>query len=553
MLTHLTIHNFGLIDQVNFEFDSHLNILTGETGAGKSIIIDALRIVLGERLSASQIRDAAKPCFIEAVFELNLKQFEPLAAFEDFLTEGASLIIQRTFASDGKNKIKINGLSATVSQLKEIGDHLIDFHGPHDHQLLLAESQHIRILDRMIDFKETLPVYTRQFSTHEKIKQQLAALKELSHSSAREKDFLEHQVKELSQVPLEASVFESLKQERSKINNVERLSACLHEIFGLFDNEETSPAEIIRQIFRPLRQLNEIDPSTSGLAGLLDQSQNVLSQFSDEIHSYSEHLYFDPQTAQTINDQYDIYENILKKYGPTFAQAQKLFAEVRQKFDLLNNLEHNDQDLQLQLLAAEETLKKSSQELTKKRRKAADQLKSTIEKELSELGIPHVRFDVKIEKTEFHNQGADRVIFYISPNAGEDLKPLADIVSSGEAARVMLALKKALIKVDPIPVLIFDEIDAQIGGRLGSITGAKLREIAQVRQVILITHLPQIAAFADIHLKVVKSVEKGRALTRVDSLDKTARINELAKMMSGEKQTEIAVKHAQDLLKRAKG
>lgn len=553
MLSQLTIRNFGLIDEVSIEFIKGFNILTGETGAGKSILIDALRCVLGERFDTSSIRDPKNPCIIEAVFDITDKKLRELELIKEFLNaDDQQIIIQRVFSASGQGKIKINGLSVTVGQLKNLGDHLIDFHGPHDHQMLLSEAQHLVMLDQLVNFKNTWEEYTNIFTAYEQTRKNLKDLNDLAQTRQRDLDLLTHQVKELEALPLSTEKYDELMQEETKLNNAEKLHEHIQNLLGLLDDEETGANSLLRKAFSPLKSLTQIDEKSSNLldqlSGIQDQTNDLISQMND----YASGLDFDAQTAQKIHDQCDAYADIKRKYGPTLDDAQNFYTEAKGKLDLIKNFEHNDQKLRDTVKSQEKELVQIAQKITKSRQKAAEDLKTTIESELKELGILHVKFEVRFEKVPFNAQGQDKIVFYISPNAGEDLKPLAQIVSSGEAARLMLALKKALIKVDPIPVLIFDEIDAQIGGRLGTITGKKLKELSGCRQVILITHLPQIASFADRHLKVSKSVKAGRATTDVLLLDGKDRVEELAQMMSGAQATKIAISHAQDMLAQAK-
>lgn len=552
MLSQLTIKNFGLIDQISIDFDKDLNILTGETGAGKSIIIDALRIALGDRISPSHIRDQKLACIIEAVFEINDKALRANDLFADILSEDENtLIIHRSFHENGKKIVKINGFSVTINQLKEIGDHLIDFHGPHDHQLLLSSDYHMGMLDRLVDFDDILGEYSDVFAQYQKLKEELNELQSLSRSSERELDMLKYQIKELEQVSLDESEYESLEQKQIMINNVEKLNEYSAQLLQLIDGDGPSSAEFIRRSFSPMRSLNSVDEKTSEMMDRLDNLQQANEDLASRLHDYIGDLSFDVQEAQEVNTKMDIFDDIKRKYGPSLKDAQDFYIKAKAKYDLLNDLEHNDSKLREEIVKTEKKLKTIADKMTKQRQKTAAGLKKTVEKELSELGIKNVVFEGRIERTDYHVLGRDKVVFYISPNAGEDLKPLADIVSSGEAARVMLALKKALINVDPVPVLIFDEIDAQIGGRLGSIIGQKLCDISKTRQVILITHLPQIASFANMHYKVRKFVKEGRTYTAVDLLDKKSRVAELAQMMSGEQESKIAIKHANDLLAKA--
>ncbi|MBF0385391.1 MAG: DNA repair protein RecN [Candidatus Omnitrophica bacterium] len=550
MLSQLNIRNFGLIEDVSLEFGPGLNILTGETGAGKTIIIEALRAVLGDRITLSEIRDTSLPCSIEAVFEIdpNLRKED---IFKDFISNNDPLIINRQYSSDGKNKIKINGLNVTLSQLKGLGNYLVDFHGPHDHQQLLSLDSHLLILDRMIDFKGKLPEYAKVFSEYKEIENKIKQLSELAQNRERELDLLKHQIKELAQVPLDEEKYAELLIRQEKFNNAEKLNAASQEAIDLLEGGENSLADNIRRAFSPMKTLNQLDKTTSSLAETLAQLQENSETLLRDLKDYALSLNFEPSESDEVNRLCDIYEGIKKKYGPSLIEANNFFVEAQKKYDLLSNIEENDLNLKKSLKSKEQELRKLADSITKLRQKQALGLKEVIEDELTQLGMPNVKFQAEIVNSGFGPLGQDKACFYLSPNKGEALKPLSDIVSSGEAARVMLGLKKALINVDPIPVLIFDEIDAQIGGRLGAVTGKKLREISRKRQVILITHLPQIASFADIHLKVLKKIKNGRTITTVEPLDKGAKVKELAQMMSGDKETEIAFKHAQDMLNKA--
>jgi len=553
MLTQLSVRNFGLIDEISIDFTKGLNILTGETGAGKSILIDALRSVLGERLDVSSIRDPKNPCIIEAVFEISEKKLRASGPIKEFLNDDDhQIIIQRVFSTSASNKIKINGLSVTTGQLKNLGNHLIDIHGPHDHQMLLSEDQHLFMLDQLIDFKGTMDEYTKVFYTYEQTRKELEGLNAMAQTRQRDLELLAHQVKELEALPLSDQKYQKLLQEETKLNNAQKLHEHLQRLLALLDDEESGTIAQLRRAFGPLKSLTQIDEKSSflleQLTGIQDQTNDLISRLND----YAASLDFDGQTAQKIHDQCDAYADIRRKYGPTLEDAQNFYGQAKQKLDLIKNFEHNDHKLREALKDQEKELAQLAQRMTKCRQKAALDLKTTIESELKELGILQVKFEARFEKIPFNTRGHDKIIFYISPNAGEELKPLAQIVSSGEAARLMLALKKALIKVDPIPVLIFDEIDAQIGGRLGTITGKKLKEISRHRQVILITHLPQIASFADRHFKVAKSLKAGRSVTHVHLLQGNDRIEEIAQMMSGANTTKISLSHAQDMLTQAK-
>lgn len=553
MLSQITIKNFGLIDEVSLELQKGLNVLTGETGAGKSILIEALRVALGGRITATHVRDPQKECLVEAVFDLGTAKGINLETVGEFFSDGEpQLIIQRVYQADGRGKIKINGLTVTAGQLKTVGQQLIDFHGAHDHQMLLSPETHIRILDRLIDFGDCLTQYRQLYQEYERLNRQERELQNLAQTRERELDMLNHQVTELGQVSLANEDYDQVKSDVAKIDNMERLNECLAQLIDIFDNPDDGISRRTRELFSPLRTLNNIDPTTADfmneLNGMQAQGDDLLARLND----YASSLSFDPKEAAEVHRRDDIYDDLLRKYGPGIEDAKTFYEHARERLELLSNLEQNGSNLKEAIEKIKNDLTRAAAEITARRKKAAKSLKKTIEQELTELGIANVQFECRLDLSELNESGADAVSFYISPNAGFEPKPLAEIVSSGEAARVMLALKKALIKVDPIPVLIFDEIDAQIGGRLGTITGQKLRDIASQRQVILITHLPQIASFADAHFKVVKSVKNKKTITEVLALDKDERVSEIAQMMSGKNQSDISLKHAKDLLANAR-
>lgn len=552
MISQLTIRNFSLIDLLTIDFYKNLNIFTGETGAGKSILIDAIRFGLGERVKSTQIRDKDINCFVEIVFDLPKKLIDETPVFNEYLIEDENeLIINRTYSPDGRVKNKVNGFSITNSQIKELGNYLVDFHGPNDHQMILSADSHIEMLDKLCDFKEIMPSYYKTYREYTDLLTQKQKLNKADESRERELDMLKHQIAELKQVPLNETAYETLRNEIDRINNAEKLYESACQIIQILSNNDSNISENISNMFTPMRSLNQTDENTKEFSQILSRIQSDTEELISGLNTYIEKLSFEPEEARQLNTQYNIYYEILRKYGPTIKEAERFYAQAEERYDLLNNLEQNTADLEEKITVTKDKLKKYASEITSIRKKQAKFLKETVEKELSELGIKYVQFECRVEKKELSNNGADNIIFYISPNLGETLKPLAEIVSSGEAARVMLALKKALTEVDPIPVLIFDEIDAQIGGRLGTIIGKKLKSIAENRQVIIITHLPQIASFADRHFKVFKAVKNNRTITTVNKLEGEIRVKELAEMMSGEEKTEISIEHARKILKQS--
>ncbi len=549
MLTNLKIQNFGLIDEVAIDFGPALNVLTGSTGAGKSIIIDGLRFALGERLNPSQIRDKDLSCVVESAFFLPSRFLKVHDVFQEFVdAEDGLLIIRREYLPDGRTRVKVNGINVTVAQLKVLGNHLVDLHGPHDHQLLLSDEYHLRMLDQLIKFGEVKETYGNEFKDYVRLTMQLNNLKAMADSKDREMDLLAHQIRELEQVSLKDEDYEALLSEQNRMRNAERLFEQASLMMQCLDDETSGINEQIRKACGYAQQLSDVDGQAHSFKVQLEQSQEICEEVASEMRDYLEALSFAPGEADEVSRRYDSYEDIKRKYGPGLSEARAFLEKAKETYAMLIDYEHNDKELQAGIQAVRLRLADLAAEITKKRKITAKTLESIIERELKDLGIEHVKFEVRFEKADFMLDGCDRVVFFISPNAGEELKPLSQIVSSGEAARIMLALKRALTEVDPIPVLVFDEIDAQIGGRLGTITGMKLQQLASGRQVILITHLPQIAAFGQQHFKAIKRVINKRTVTEILNLKGDERLEELAQMMDGQKKTKLSLEHARDML-----
>lgn len=551
MLTQLTIKNFGLINDLTIEFTKGLNILTGETGAGKSILIEAIRYLLGERISSSQIRDIKNSCIVEGVFELSKNLIDNPIIKEFLAGDDSELIINRNYSADGKNKIKINGLNITISQLKILGDNLVDIHGAYDHQKLLSPQEHIKILDRLSEVEELKNNFYKLYCQYSDLNNQLNELIQTAKSQSQELETLDYQIKELETVPLDLDKHNQFFNDQKRLQNGERIYENGNAIINALEDNDTGIKSILKQIWLALKNLNQLDESTIKYSQIFTNITDQINDLSGQLNSYVDSSAFNPQEANNINATCDIYNTLKRKYGQTIEEVINYYQKIKQRYELLVNIENSDKKIRRDMANLEVELKKLGDKLSKQRKTKAVSLKNTIEEELSQLGMPAVKFICQITSQELNAQGYDNVAFYFSSNLGEDLKPLAQIASSGEAARVMLALKKALIKVDTIPTLIFDEIDAQIGGRLGTITGKKLKELSLNRQVILITHLPQIAAFADSHFKVFKKVENKRTNTFVELLNNKARTQELANMMSGQEKSEISLKHACELISKA--
>ncbi len=546
MLSSLRIENFALIDKIQIQFSPHLNVLTGETGAGKSILIDAIRFVLGERIERL---GGSEPCLVEAVFEIEKKKLRSYPALEPFLGEDDELLILRKeTGKDGRARALVNNRSVNNSTLKEIGDFLLDIHGQYDHQLLLNPVSHLELIDRFAKNENLKAEYQTIFDQYHDFCKRRDELKSLEEGRARQMDLLEYQIKEIEDAELVVDEEESLKTEQIRLANAEKLNELAARALGFLEEDDVSASGLIAKAFRDLANLAKLDPSLESAKIDYENTQLQFEEVIRLLRDYKENLSFDQDRFSEIEKRLDVLELLKRKYGASSAEILKFLEEIQKKYDDLSNSALYEKEADEQIKKILPKLSKLAGELTEKRKKAAGLVKRMIETELKDLGISHACFECRIEKQDFSREGQDNLEFMMSLNAGEPVLPMRKIVSAGEVSRVMLAIKKALSEVDPVHTLIFDEIDANIGGRLGTVTGKKLKEIAAARQVLLITHLPQIASFADRHFKVRKAVRGGKTYAEYYEIEGDERVKELSQMMAGKGETEISRKHAEEML-----
>ncbi|OGW79463.1 MAG: DNA repair protein RecN [Omnitrophica bacterium RIFCSPLOWO2_12_FULL_44_17] len=553
MLVELHIENFILIDRINIEFSPRMNVLTGETGAGKSILIDAIRFVLGERMDGVRARLKDKSAFVEAVFEIEDETFLRSHLMEPYLEKNDTLLIlRREQNAEGKSRAWVNQRMVNISALKEIGTSLIDIHGQYDHQLLLDPASHVEMIDRFAGegLESLKEAYGASYDEYQALVFQKAELVSLEAGREREMDLLKYQIDEIERVELESGEEEGLKEEHNRLANSEKLHEYTARLLAVLDEDETAASSTLQNAHRELMGLIKLDPSLETLKSDYETVQVGLNEIVRTIRDYQEGLSFDQGRLEEIEKRLDLIEHLKRKYGGSVSEIQHFFSQAKEKYDKLANTAFYAKEIDQKVSQIFPKMKQIASRLTDKRKKSGSALKKVIESELKDLEIAHVRFECQVHEADFGLSGKDRVEFMISLNLGQPLLPLHKIISAGEVSRVMLAMKKALMNIDPIETLIFDEIDANIGGRLGSVTGKKLKEISDERQVLLITHLPQIASFADKHFKVSKRVHDGQTVTEYSVIDGEDKVKELAQMMSGKEETEISKKHARDMLNR---
>ena len=566
MLTELSIENFALVDKQRLLFGPGLNILTGETGAGKSILLDALGLVLGERAGAEMVRHGAEKARVEAVFavagenEGGQRLRESLDAAGVETDEDGLLILSRDLSAAGKSQVRINGRAATVGMLKSIGDALVDIHGQHEHQSLLAVERHADILDAWCG-PETLALKTAVAEAHgdlQAVRRELAALKQDARERARNLDLLSFQRDEIDAAAPKVSEEEELIGERLRLSSAEKLHAAatgayaaLHggaaassgrggeESGGALDGLTTAVAEI-----EHAAKLDE------RLSPLLESLQNALyagEEAARDVRAYRDEIEFNPERLDQIETRLDTLRTLKRKYGDTLEEVLRYRAEIGERLDVLENADERIAVLESLSASREKELDARAVRLTRARKKAAGPFADAVLRELTDLAMTATRFSVAVEARPPTAKGADHVEFLLSPNPGEPLKPLAKIASGGEISRVMLAMKSVLARIVAVPTLIFDEVDTGIGGRTGSVLGEKLARLGESAQVLCITHLPQIAARGRSHLYIEKHVHKQRTIVQVSCLDADARVQEIARMLGGGGSATV-LQHAREML-----
>jgi len=572
MLTTLRIKNLALVSDLTLELQPGCNVITGETGAGKSIILGALNLVLGERADRTLIRSGEESCSVEAVFDVK-KLRAPLKSFleENGLEpcEDYQLVLKRTFTSAGTNRQFINGSATTLATLAAIGEWLVDMHGPHDHQSLLHAAKQLAILDAFGGLEKERESFGELVRRRAVLENEKAALIVDEKTYAQQLDLLRFQVQEISAARLQPDEEKSVEEEFNRASNAAKLLQLSQAALEALSESDNSLLTQSGAVGRVLAELQRVDSGAANLVELHAQATGTLRELQTELSRYAEKVDVDPARLAEIEERLNLIHSLKRKYGATLAEVIAFGDEAKQK---LNALESRDAELarinsELEKLEAE--LLSAGKKLSAARKKVIPQLAKAVGKQLDDLGFKQSRFDVAI-KTDFvgdevtslkskENQrlltssptfrptGFDEIEFQFAPNLGEPAKPLRAIASSGEIARVMLALKTVLAAEDEIPVLIFDEVDANVGGETANAVGEKMKQIAAKRQVLCITHLPQVAAPADAHYVVTKQVKHGRTLSEITLLDKKSRVTELARMLGG--QSDAARKHAEALLK----
>jgi len=551
MLRELSIKNFALIEELHVSFDKGLNILTGETGAGKSIIIGAIGLILGGRASSEVIRKGSDLCEVLGLFEIkeNIRLKEMLAEMSLLRKEEEEFLLKRELNRQGKSRCFLNGQIITLGMLEEIGNYLVDVHGQHEHQALLKPGVARDLLD---EFGALIRPRKRTEQTYRKFREKSRELEELRTSEKEREqqiDLYQFQIKEIEQANLSVEEEEVLDKEYKVLSNAEKLDQLSQELYHHLYEGAGSITEKMALVERDLERIVAIDQTLKDELEELGEAKYQIEEIAVAIRDYRKKVEFNPKRLEEILERKELINKLKRKYGSTIKDILNYRKETQVKLDKLVNSVRSMEELTGEVKRLEEELVREASELSRERKIAGAKLKKKTEQELRELGMGKARFDVEIKQGEIKSTGMDEIGFLVAPNVGEDLKSINKIASGGEISRIMLALKTILARADQIPTLIFDEIDTAIGGRIAQVVGRKLRTLSPNHQVICITHLPQIAVFASNHYYVDKKISEGRTKTIVDLLDKKGRESEIARMLGGERLTEITLKHAREMIR----
>jgi DNA repair protein RecN (Recombination protein N) len=569
MLTELHIQNFAIIDQLALDFGPGLVILTGETGAGKSIIMDALDILMGSRADVSVIRTEAELARIEGTFKLSGPE-RPAAIEilkrEELLDDPDFVTMMREVRREGRSVARINGRIVSLPLLKELGELLVDIHGQSEHLSLLNVRAHLGLLDRYAGIESNLAAYHKAYQHLLGLRRELHDLRLAQQDAERRTEMLTFQADEIEAARLQRAEDTELKQERDRLANAEALATLAQEALTVLDDgtsESPAATDLIGQAVQSLGKLAQIDTAQHGLAEQSITMEETLAELARSLRNYLEAIEYNPKRLEEAEERLDLIHRLERKYGGSIESALAFAADARKQLETISTASTRIGELEAAEAAALAKLSEHGLALSKKRKEAAGKMSKAIEIELDDLHMASARFGVDFQtkpdpqgvplpdgtRIAFDGNGLDKVEFLVEPNPGEGLKPLAKTASGGETSRLMLALKNVLARADQIPTLIFDEIDQGIGGRVGGVVGEKLWNLGRAHQVMVITHLPQLAAFGDQHFQVQKIIEKGRTLTRLTRLNGEPRTLELAQMLGAV--TEGTMRSAHDLLKNA--
>lgn len=550
MLLEISIKNFAIIEAISLNFEKGMTVLTGETGAGKSIIIDAMNMMLGARATTDVIRHGAPKAEIEGLFSVENSHALQMIFDEQGIELGDEIIIRREILQNGRSVSRVNGQMVNLSILRSIGQYLVDIHGQHDQEELMRPQLHIRMLDGFgeADFLELKQAYQTNFDAYRKMRKQLLEIKKNQEEHKARIEMLEFQMAEIESASLQLGEDLKLNQERDKLLNHKNIADTLTNAYTMLDNEEFSSLANVRSAMNDMESLEEYDVEYREISTSLSESYYVLEDVTKRLEDIIESLDFDGNRLMQIESRLDLIHSITRKYGGNVDDVLMYFAKITEEYNLLtgNNLSSDDMEAELKKL--EVSLVDLATKLAAARHNLAQQLEIEIQQELKDLYMEKARFQVQFTKGKFTREGNGSVEFYISTNPGEDFKPLVKVASGGELSRLMLAIKSAFSRKEGKTSIVFDEVDTGVSGRVAQAIAQKIHKIGQHGQVLAISHLPQVIAIADYQFFIEKISNDHSTVSTVRLLTVEERVEEVAKMLAGENVTEAALNQARELL-----
>lgn len=551
MITRLYIKNFTLIDELNIELHPGFSVITGETGAGKSIILGAIGLLLGQRADSKSLKQGADRCIIEAHFDLSRYDMKPFFDENDIDFDAEDTIIRRELTAAGKSRAFINDTPVALTMLKELGDQLVDVHSQHQNLLLNKQDFQLSVIDILAQNQEALESYRQTYADYQQQQKALQALKDEIEGNRQRADFLQFQYEELEAAHLEVGEQEQLERQSDILSHAEDIKTALYEADNALSGEHNSIVSQVKTAMQALNGISKVMEEAQELSERLDSCHIELRDIADDVSRMLENTEFDPAELDRLNDRLDRLYELEKKY-----HADSVEELIQQRDTLkqqLQNIENSDEavsEMEKQCQQLKEKCQQQADALTKQRQKAAKNIEQQMTQRLVPLGMPHMRFSVSISPDMLGPSGQDKVAFLFSANTSTPLQPIAQVASGGEIARVMLSLKAMISGAVKLPTIIFDEIDTGVSGKMAEKMAEMMKEMGQSeRQVISITHLPQIAALGRHHYRVSKEETPTGTLSHMEQLDDNGRISEIAQMLSGSDVTEAAIQHAKELLK----
>ena len=551
MLLEISIKNFAIIESISLNFETGMTVLTGETGAGKSIIIDAMNMMLGARATTDVIRHGAPKSEIEGLFSVENSRLLQELFEEQGLELGDEIIIRREILQNGRSISRVNGQMVNLSVLRAIGQHLVDIHGQHDQEELMRPQHHIQMLDEFGDtsFWQLKESYQESFDTYRKMRKQVLEVKKNQEEHKARIEMLEFQIAEIEAASLKPGEDIALNQERDKLLNHKNIADTLTNAYSMLDNEDFSSLAHVRSAMNDMESVEEFDPEYRDISASLSETYYVLEDISKRLEGIIDDLDFDGNRLMQVESRLDLLHTITRKYGGTVDDVLLYLAKIIDEYNLLTGNNLSSEDMETELKKLEVNLVDFAGQLASARHELAQQLEAEIKQELKDLYMEKAQFQVLFSKGKFSREGNETVEFYISTNPGEDFKPLVKVASGGELSRLMLAIKSAFSRKEGKTSIVFDEVDTGVSGRVAQAIAQKIHKIGQHGQVLAISHLPQVIAIADYQFFIEKISNDHSTVSTVRLLTVEERVEEVAKMLAGDDVTEAALTQARELLR----